>query len=237
MAAGSISSPSAIPPTLGTEPPPAHGWREKCLIWLGSWLLRGLVLTLRLRVQHPERLRDRVPAEPFIFVFWHNQLLLVPIIWNRFLNAQDRPLGKALTSRSKDGELVALFLARFGVDAVRGSATKGGAASLRELVGWLKRGHDIGLTPDGSRGPCYEIKPGLILLAQLSGRPILPLSFEFSRSWRLKSWDRFFIPKPFSTVTFIVGEPHLCERTKTPDAFEAERQRCERYLRTQIHEK
>ena len=214
-----------------------HGWREQWLIWFGSWLLRGLVLTLRLRVQNPERLRDRVPAEPFIFVFWHNQLLLVPIIWNRFLNAKDRPLAKALTSRSRDGELVALFLARFGIDAVRGSATKGGAASLRELVGWLKRGHDIGLTPDGSRGPCYEIKPGLILLAQLSGRPILPLSFKFSSSWRLKSWDRFFIPKPFSNVVFIVGEPHVCERTRTAADFEAERLRCERYLQTQVHEK
>ena len=229
------TAPASTPASAG--PSPTCRLRDKWLVWFGSWLLRGLVMTLRLRVRHPERLQERVPLEPFIFVFWHNQLLLIPIIWNRFLNARDRPLGKALTSLSNDGELVALFLARFGVDAVRGSANRRGASSLRELAGWLKRGHDIGLTPDGSRGPCYEIKPGLILLAQLSGRPILPLSFEFSSSWRLKSWDRFFIPKPFSRVTFIVGEPHVCLRTTTPAAFEEERLRCERHLQAQIHEK
>ena len=233
---GVSPSPPGAPAAVRSSPL-VGGRKERSLIWLGSWLLRGLVLTLRLSVRHPERLSERVTADPFIFVFWHNQLLLIPVIWNRFLNASDRPLGKALTSQSRDGELVALFLARFGVGTVRGSATRGGASSLRELAGWLKRGHDIGLTPDGSRGPCYEIKPGLVLLAQLSGRAILPLSFEFSSSWRLKSWDRFFIPKPFSKVTFIVGEPHVCVRTSNPVAFEEERLRCERYLQTQIHEK
>ena len=76
--------------------------------------------------------------------------------------------------------MVALFLERFGIGTVRGSGTRRGAASVRELAKWLKRGHDIGITPDESRGPCYEINPGLVLLAQLTGRSILPLSFEFS---------------------------------------------------------
>lgn len=227
-------APQVPPPRSGSRPPRRT---EVWLIWIGAWLLRLLVMTLRLRVEHPERLRERVKAEPYIWVFWHNQLLLVPVIWNRFLNAADRPLGKALTSLSGDGELVALFLAQFGVDSVRGSSARGGAAALRELAGWLKRGHDIGLTPDGSRGPCYEIKPGLVLLAQLSGRPILPLSFDFSRSWRLKSWDRFFIPVPFSRVTFIVGEPHTVRRTKTPEEFEIERLRCQEHMLAQIREK
>ena len=207
------------------------------LIWLGSWVLRCLVFTLRLRVKHPETLRARLTAKPFIFVFWHNQLLLVPIVWNRFLNAGTRPRGLGLTSLSKDGELVALFLQHFGLGAVRGSGNARGAGSLRELVGWLRRGHDIGITPDGSRGPVYEIKPGLILLAQLSGCSILPLSFEFSSRWRLKSWDRFFIPKPFSKVTFVVGEPHTVPRTTSPADFETERLRCEQHLQAQVHER
>ena len=193
-------------------------------------MLRLLAMTLRLQVEICPQLREQVRLEPFIFVFWHNRLLLIPIIWNRFLHAAGRPRGMALTSTSTDGELVAMFLDRFGVGAVRGSATRRGAASLRELAGWLKRGHDIGLTPDGSRGPCYEIKPGLILLAQLSGRSILPLSFEFTRAWRLKSWDGFFIPKPFSTVRFFAGEPYVVKRTSTPEAFEDERKRCEEML-------
>lgn len=215
-------------------PTPA-GWRERALIWVGSWILRLLVLTLRLSVENPELLRGRVSAEPYIFAFWHNRLLLMPIIWNRFLNVRGaRPQGMSLTSTSRDGELVALFLARFGVGAIRGSATRRGASSLREMAGWLKRGHDIGITPDGSRGPLYEIKPGLVLLAQLSRRPIIPLSFAYSSAWRLRTWDRFFIPKPFSRVTLLLGEPHFVPRTDTPEAFEAERVRCEQVLLAQV---
>jgi lysophospholipid acyltransferase (LPLAT)-like uncharacterized protein len=102
------------------------------------------------------------------------------------------------------------------------------------MAGWLKRGHDIGITPDGSRGPLYEIKPGLVLLAQLSRRPIIPLSFAYSNAWRLRTWDRFFIPKPFSRVTLLLGEPHFVKRTDTPEDFEAERLRCEQILLTQV---
>ena len=214
-----------------------HPRRDFWLVWLGSWLLRLLWTTLRLRVEICRELRERVRTEPFIFVFWHNRLLLIPVVWNRFLHAAGRPRGRALTSLSSDGELVAMFLDRFGVGAVRGSATRGGAASVRELTRWLRRGHDIGLTPDGSRGPCYEIKPGLVLLAQLSGRSILPLSFEYSRAWRLKSWDRFFIPKPFSTVRFTAGAPHAVRRTTTPEAFEDERRRCETVLLSHMRER
>ena len=77
---------------------------------------------------------------------------------------------------------------------------------MRELATLLRRGHDVAITPDGSRGALYEIKPGMILLAQLTGAPVLPISFEFSRAWRLRTWDRFAVPKPFSRVTLRVGE-------------------------------
>ena len=174
--------------------------------------------------------------QPLIFVFWHNRLLLIPLAWNRFLN-ENRPRGAGLTSTSRDGELIAQFLNRFGVSAVRGSATRQGSTALRELARLLKRGHDIGITPDGSRGPCYEIKPGLVLLAQLTGRPVLPISFEYSRAWRLKTWDRFFIPKPFSVVTFRIGEPYTVPRTASEADFERERQRCEQAMMTVVRER
>ena len=142
-----------------------------------------------------------------------------------------------MTSASRDGELIAHFLARFGIRAVRGSAARHGSAALRELAGWLRRGHDVGITPDGSRGPCYEIKPGLVLLAQLSGRAVLPMSFEYSSAWRTKSWDRFFIPKPFCGVTFIVGEPVVVRRSANPEEFEQERQRCEQAMLAQVRQR
>ena len=141
----------------------------------------------------------------------------------------------ALTSTSRDGELIAQFLGRFGIGPVRGSASERGSTALRELIRFLRRGCDVGITPDGSRGPCYEIKPGLVLLAQLSGRRIVPISFEYA--WRTRSWDRFFIPKPFSRVTFVVGEPFDVVKTATPEAFEAERLRCERAIMAQVQER
>ena len=203
------------------------------LVPVVAWIYGMLVWSLRIQVEDPERLLVRRSGEPLIFIFWHNRLLLIPLIWKRFLLG-NRPVGVAMISASKDGELITRFLSRFGLIAVRGSSNRRGSGALRELAGWIKRGHDIGITPDGSRGPCYEIKPGLVLLAQLSGRPLLPISLEYSRAWRARSWDRFFIPKPFSRVTFIVGEPLIVRRTANAEEFEAERQRCEVAMCAQV---
>ena len=191
---------------------------------------------MRLRLENRARLEERLAGGPLIFVFWHNRLLLIPIAWHRFLS-HGRPKGKALTSTSRDGDLIAEFLERFGVGHVRGSASRRGSTALRELARWLAKGHDVGISPDGSRGPLYEIKPGLVLLAQLSGRPVLPISLEYSSTWRLRSWDRFFIPKPFSTVTFHVGELHRVARTDNPADFERERQRCEQAMLALVRER
>jgi lysophospholipid acyltransferase (LPLAT)-like uncharacterized protein len=210
--------------------------REYWLIWFASWLLRGLTATLRFEVEAPELLAAANARQTAIFVFWHNRLLLVPYVWHRFL-AAGRLEGKAMTSTSGDGELIAQFLRRFGVGPVRGSATRRGTAALRELLGWLKRGHDVCITPDGSRGPIYEIKPGVVTLAQLSGVPLLAIGIDYSRAWRLKSWDRFFIPKPFSKVTIRMGPLHPVPRTANAGDFEAERQRCQEMMMTVVRER
>ena len=200
-------NPAPVNPHLDTAAPVA-GPREVWAGRIGAWVLRLLTLTLRVRVEDPAALRERIGGGPFILLFWHNRILMVPVVWNRFFARHRARRGMALTSPSRDGELIAQLIDRFGIGPVRGSATRRGSTALRELARLLKNGHDVAITPDGSRGPLYEIKPGLVLLAQLTGRPVLPISFEFSRAWRLKSWDRLFIPKPFSTVTFRVGELH-----------------------------
>ena len=183
------SGPVPVNPHLATATPVA-GPREVWAGWIGAWVLRLLTLTLRIRVEDPAALRDRVQGGPFILLFWHNRILLVPVVWNRFFARHRAQRGMALTSPSRDGELIAQLINRFGIGPVRGSATRRGSTALRELARMLRGGHDIAITPDGSRGPLYEIKPGPVLLAQLTGRPVLPISFEFSRAWRLKSWDR-----------------------------------------------
>ncbi len=223
--------------TDGAAPVFRAGRREVLIGLFGSWLLRLLAATLRFRTENLAAIHQRAAGESFIFTFWHNRLLLIPVAWERFLQPPDDLGGKALTSTSRDGELIAQFLGRFGIGPVRGSATRRGSTALRELVRWLRKGHDVGITPDGSRGPRYVIKPGLVLLAQLSGRRILPISFEYADAWRTKSWDRFFIPKPFSRVTFVVGEPFTVQRTGSPEEFEMERQRCEQMIMAQIRER
>ena len=212
-----------------TQPPAIGGRREFWIIWFAAWLLRLLIATLRFELETPELLPALNARQTAILVIWHNRLLLMPHVWHCYM-AQGRPQCKAMTSTSRDGELIAQFLLRFDVGPVRGSATRRGMGALRELLGWLKRGHDICITPDGSRGPIYELKPGVVTLAQLSGAPLLPIAINYSRAWRLNSWDRFLIPKPFSRVNVRFGPLHAVERTQNDADFEAERRRCEEIL-------
>ena len=89
----------------------------------------------------------------------------------------------------------------------------------------LASGHDVVITPDGPRGPAYELGAGIIFLAQKSGAAVLPVNMEYSTCWRIKSWDRFIIPRPFSKVRVMIGQPHRVRSTSTEDEFEAERLR------------
>lgn len=221
-------------PTNDAPTPPRR--REYWISQAGALVVRLLVLTLRIRVEDPAALEAFASSRPLIFTFWHNRLLLVPPVWSRFIAPHRRLPGVALSSTSRDGELIAQFIARFGIGSVRGSATRRGSAALRELAALLRRGHDMGITPDGSRGPLYEIKPGLVLLAQLTGAQVLPISFEYSRAWRLRTWDRFAIPKPFSRVTFRVGAPIHIPRTGGEAEFEAQRKRCEEAMRALVRD-
>ncbi len=211
-------------------PSPTGGRREFYLTLVGSLLLRLLACTWRYRVADPERLRQMMAGKPCILTFWHNRLLLIPVLWNRYLARDHARRTVPLTSTSRDGELIAQFLDRFGIGSARGSATRRGAAALRELAGWLKLGHVVAVTPDGSRGPIYEVKGGLLVLARISGQPIQPISWDCSRAWRVRSWDRLIIPKPFARVTLRLGEPFLVPRDGTPEEMETQRQRCEEVL-------
>ena len=105
-----------------------------------------------------------------------------------------------MVSASRDGAWLAAFFRMLGVETVRGSRHFRGAEALRAMLAKLKAGHDVAVTPDGSRGPCYDMKPGALLLARSAKTPVLLLSAKFGRAWRLKSWDRFFLPVPFSRI-------------------------------------
>jgi hypothetical protein len=118
-----------------------------------------------------------------------------------------------LISPSVDGEIGAMLVRRLGAYAIRGSSTHTGARALRDYYQALvKDGICPAITPDGPRGPRHQFKPGAILLAQMSGRPILPMAYAASRAWRIK-WDRFVIPKPFARIAIAIGPPRYVPRT------------------------
>ena len=204
-----------------------HEKKARVLAALGSWVMRALLLTLRFRFEDRARVMATPPEKPLLWAFWHNRLFVMPYVFEHFFPG--RP-GAALTSASKDGEILAAFLNRFGVRAIRGSSSRGGARALVEMKRAIEDGYIMGITPDGPRGPRYHLNPGVVKLAQVTGGFVLPVRVRYSRCWQLKSWDGFMIPKPFATVEITFDTLHEVPPTADDAAFEAERVRMERML-------
>jgi len=199
-----------------------EGRPARWLIAFGFRLLQLWARTLRYEIEDRAGIVGKPIAENYIGALWHNRLLLFPFVLRRFfLNRH----GAALISASRDGELLADAIKRFGFDVVRGSSSRLGASAILQLTDVLASGHDVVITPDGPRGPAYELGPGVIFLAQKSGAAVVPINMEYSNCWRIKSWDQFIVPRPFGKVRVIIGQPHRVRSTSTEDEFEAERLR------------
>ncbi len=164
---------------------------------IGSFV-RLLTKTLRVRITDDSGLLSNPPEHGLIWMFWHNRMLIIPALYTRYT----RKLRQAsvFTSASRDGAMLAAVMRQFGLSAVRGSSSRRGAQALIECRRLLKRNYYIGITPDGPRGPIYEMQPGVVQLARVCAVPVVPIAVEYEKAWRLKSWDKFFIPKPFSVV-------------------------------------
>ena len=198
------------------------GWRARWLIALGFRLLQIWARTLRYEIDDRLGVIGRPVNENYIGALWHNRLLIFPFVLRRFFSNRR---GAALISASRDGDLLADAIKRFDYDVVRGSSSRLGASAILQLTEVLASGRDVVITPDGPRGPVYELGPGIIFLAQKSGAAVLPVNMEYSNCWRLKSWDRFILPRPFSKVRVIIGQSHHVRSTSTPEEFETERLR------------
>lgn len=145
-------------------------------------------------------------VEPAIIMFWHGRLLMMPKLYFTCRGRRKRP-PFMLISQHGDGRIIALATRLLGIRSVAGSSSRGGMRALLELVRVSRAGHDVGFTPDGPRGPRYEIKPGVVTAAQKTGLPIMPITYSTERSWQLRSWDGMIIPKPFSKGVYLVGSP------------------------------
>lgn len=189
---------------------------------LAGWTMKLLAATLRLEVRdHCGIGRPDSAMPPVIYVLWHNRFFIVPPAWSKLCGSHRKTV--ALTSASHDGDMVARAMAVFGLGSVRGSSSRRGVAALVGLKRALQEGFDICVTPDGPRGPRYQLQPGIIKLAESTGAPIIPIHVRFFSAWRLKTWDRFVIPKPFSRVQVTFAEPILLTRGMDAENFENQR--------------
>ena len=197
-----------------------EGRLARWLVAFGFRLLQLWGRTLRYEIDDRAGIVGRPVTENYIGALWHNRLLVFPLILRRFFPQRH---GAALISASRDGDLLADAVQRFGYDVVRGSSSRLGASAILQLTQVLAAGGDVVITPDGPRGPAYELGPGIIFLAQKSGAAVLPMNLEYSRCWRLGSWDRFIVPRPFAKVRVLINRPHNVKSTTTPEEFEDER--------------
>ena len=204
-----------------------HETKARLLAAIGSRLMRALLVTLRFRFEDRARVMATPPEKPLLWAFWHNRLFVMPYVFEHFFPG--RP-GAALTSASKDGEILAAFVGCFGVRAIRGSSSRGGARALVEMKRAIENGFIMGITPDGPRGPRYRLNPGVVKLAQVTGGCVLPVHIRYSRFWQLKSWDGFRIPKPFATVEITFDTLHEVPPTGDDASFEKERVRIQEML-------
>jgi len=180
---------------------------------LASWIIRLIHRLLRI-----EFLDEQIPrgfwqrGEQVILAFWHDQLLLM-------VKGYRGPGARILISPSQDGELIARTMACFGQGAVRGSSSRGGSGALRELVRLGREPFDLVVTPDGPKGPRHQVKPGVLQLARLTGRPVVPMAFVCSRGHRFASWDRFLLPLPPGHGVFSFGEALYADPQEPLEAF------------------
>jgi len=174
---------------------------------LAALAVRLLGVTLRLTIVGLDALapawRER---RPLIYALWHGRLLMVPWVSARLAPTRGARTIRVLASRSRDGELIARFAHRFGLQTVRGSSSRGGAVALRALAAALRAGDDVVVAPDGPRGPRHHVQPGLAALAAMTGAAVVPVAFAARPARTLATWDAFLVPAPFARCALVLGD-------------------------------
>ena len=182
---------------------------------LGAAVIRLLHALLRTDILGEEHINKFwVKGETVILSTWHDQLWMM-------INVYRGPGARILISPSMDGELIARTMQKFGQDAVRGSSSRGGRDAFKKLIQLSRKPYDLGITPDGPKGPRHQIKEGVVQLARLTGRPIVPLAFVCSNGHRFNSWDRFLLPYPWGRGVYVFGEPLYYQQDETMESFRA----------------
>jgi lysophospholipid acyltransferase (LPLAT)-like uncharacterized protein len=198
---------------------------KKTVVWSDLWIgfkaflvwfvAKLLLMTVRVKSLNSDQIKTiQQEGTPIIYAFWHGRQLVL------FKANPEKKLA-VLASHSRDGEMQARICKRFGLEVVRGSSSRGGMTSLLGLSKMLKKKMAIGMAVDGPKGPVYSAKPGVVMLARQSGSPIVPITVGFVRSWQLsKTWDKFLVPKPFTTAYVAYGQPLYIGTCSSPNEIE-----------------
>lgn len=183
-------------------------WHQHLAARIIYAFIRIISVTLRYKWTDRSGFFAGGPAGPAVYCVWHNRLSLCMAIYFGYIKKHNQTPGLAvMVSASRDGGFLAGILECFGVQPVRGSTSRRGHQALRELTTWAKRGYDLAITPDGPRGPRCIVQDGIIALAQVTELAIVPVSYILEWKIRLKSWDKFQIPLPFSRCEMIFEKP------------------------------
>jgi lysophospholipid acyltransferase (LPLAT)-like uncharacterized protein len=229
-----VSTPTPATPKRksGIIIPHAPKWHQRLGAFLLYFALRGLLLTVRCRLRAPSGHSELKMPTPLIVCIWHNRLATCIKPLDLYRRPNNGGAGMvALVSASRDGAFLSRTLEWFGVQPVRGSSSRRGAQAMLEMTTWAERGYDLTITPDGPRGPCYQVQDGIMKLAQLTGLPILPAALNLNWKISVKSWDRFQIPLPFARCDVVVGKT-----IRVPaNASDAAREELRRQLEAEMH--
>jgi lysophospholipid acyltransferase (LPLAT)-like uncharacterized protein len=220
-----------------TEPAAATGFKEETmkirhplLIKMAgrliAWTVRLWLSTLRYRCRElGPRLEPNDPGLEgrYIYAFWH-ETMLMPAYQYR-----NSPVS-TLISEHADGEMIARAITYLGLGVVRGSTTRGSLRAVREMLELKDRSH-LCFTPDGPQGPRQHVQPGVVYLASRTGLPVVPVGFVCKKMWRMRSWDRFVLPKPFTDFVGVFAEPIHVPPDAGKEQLEEYRQRVEEALK------
>lgn len=196
---------------------------------LGYWAIRLIGCTLRWRVEGWENLHSiHAGGKRVIFTFWHGRIFPGTYFFrNRGI--------VVMTSQNKDGEYIARVIRRFGFGAARGSSSRGAKGALVEIIHELRSGNDVAFTIDGPRGPRYIAKTGAVWVAAKTGDAIFPFHMTPGKSWIMRSWDQFHVPRPFTRVLVLMGKPIYVREHASADDLASAQEALQHSLEDLLH--
>jgi lysophospholipid acyltransferase (LPLAT)-like uncharacterized protein len=179
--------------------------KRKLLILILPTLTLGFIKLLAFSCKLRFYGEENLTQEPVIYALWHGELIMSPLVYSH-KNVKNKPCS-AIISQHFDGEIASRLVEKLNIKSIRGSSTRGSLHVLRESLRFIKKGGSVIITPDGPKGPLHSVADGVVSIAKIAKIKIVPINIKASSAWKLKSWDKMFIPKPFSTVEFFIGDP------------------------------